>query len=67
MDEYVFQEYPKWIYLGDKAVLVDNLDQELALNGKPQETKESIMALLDAQGATYDKRWGVEKLKAALK
>jgi hypothetical protein len=65
MDEYVFQEYPKWVYLGDKAVLVDNIDQELALTG--QETKESIMALLDKQGATYDKRWGMEKLKAALK
>ena len=65
MDEYVYQEYPKWVRIGDKTILVENIDQELSLS--PQETRESIMALLDAQGATYDKRWGLEKLKAALK
>ncbi len=65
MDEYVYQEYPKWVRVGDKSILVENVDQELSL--LPKETKESIMALLDAQGVTYDKRWGLEKLKAALK
>lgn len=65
MDEYVYQEYPKWVRVGDESILVENADQELSL--LPKETKESIMTLLDSQGATYDKRWGIEKLKAVLK
>lgn len=67
MEEYVYQEYPKWVHLGDKSVLVQSADEELALGEKPQETKESIAAMLDAQGVAYDKRWGIDKLKAALK
>jgi len=73
MEEYKYQEFPKWKYSDSGSRLVKNADEEIALGKgwrdtpEETETKESIMALLDEQGATYDKRWGIEKLKAALK
>ena len=71
--------YPKAIYHteGDPhpAAIVESAEQERAQRigwGQSVEAKEeidtveSLRAKLDAAGKTYDKRWGVDKLRAAL-
>lgn len=71
--------YPKWVNrgygLGD--ILCRDADEEAAVhaerdareNPQPEpveETVDTLRAKLDAAGVAYDKRWGIDKLKAAL-
>lgn len=64
--DHVHREYPKMIHFADgrPSVVVESAEEECAL--EEGDEKAELMAKLDAKGAKYDKRWGVDRLKSAL-
>lgn len=59
---------PGYAVANDEAehAALSDLGYEPKLVKAADETVESLRAKLDAAGIEYDKRWGIDKLKAAL-
>jgi len=63
--EYVYRPYPKFVTLADGTnAIADNAEHEAELLGVDERAK--LFAEAEAKGVTVDKRWGIDKLKAAL-
>ena len=63
-------EYPRWAHPpGMPDVLVQDAEGYCAAMNAAEvetETKDDLIARAEAAGITIDKRWGIEKLRAAL-
>lgn len=67
--DYVYRPYPKFLILADGTqAIADNAEHEAELTGTGDATDEraKLFAEAEAKGITVDRRWGVDKLKAAL-
>jgi len=69
--DYVFVEYPKWLHFeGKPSVLVNTREEEdqatADADQSPSDERGELMSRCDMRGIKYDKRWGTEKLRAAL-
>ena len=61
-------DQPGYALANDEAEhqALSDLGYEPKLEKAAEQTKEEVMAALDAAGVEYDKRWGLERLKALL-
>ena len=73
------QDYPKWLYSAEKALIVANASERAALEGKWYESpadiplgdsapadRASLVAEAEAKGVKVDKRWSDARLSAEI-
>jgi hypothetical protein len=79
---YEFTEYPKMVYPGgmksnglgqtEPGVIVNDADEEaIAMAGhavvREEDERARLLKVAEVKGVTVDKRWGVDRLTAAIK
>jgi hypothetical protein len=68
-DNYIFQEYPKWMHAeGKESFLAENAEAESLYLGKPIVVEstvgiEDLTAAAIELGIKVDARWGVKRLQ----
>lgn len=71
IDTESFQHYPKWV----DGIIVNNADEERSVQSKfvvAQNTndieneRETLIQIAEESGVKIDKRWSVDKIRAAL-
>ena len=73
------QDYPKWLYSAERALIVASADEHAALEGKWYESpadipsgdpvpvdRASLVAQAEAKGVKVDKRWSDARLSTEI-